>query len=93
MGYWLGRIGFFSTGNSYPHTSIFAATDSGGSNGAALIFNTTTTANVSSPIERGRFRSDGTFEIKGAALVAVVLGLVSILQHQPIVLLLTPAAD
>jgi hypothetical protein len=65
-GYWLGRIGFFSTGNSYPHTSIFAATDSGGSNGAALIFNTTTTANVSSPIERGRFRSDGTFEIKGA---------------------------
>ena len=65
-GYWLGRIGFFSTGNSYPHTSIFAVTDSGGSNGAALIFNTTTTANVSSPIERGRFRSDGTFEIKGA---------------------------
>jgi hypothetical protein len=65
-GYWLGRIGFFSTGNSYPHTSIFAATDSGGSNGAALIFSTTTTANVSSPIERGRFRSDGTFEIKGA---------------------------
>jgi hypothetical protein len=65
-GYWLGRIGFFSTGNSYPHTSIFAATDSGGSNGAALIFNTTTTANVSFPIERGRFRSDGTFEIKGA---------------------------
>jgi hypothetical protein len=65
-GYWLGRIGFFSTGNSYPHTSIESFTDSGGSNGGALFFNTTTTANASYPIERARIRSDGTFEIKGA---------------------------
>jgi hypothetical protein len=64
--FWLGRIGFFSTGNSYPHTSIESFTDSGGSNGGALFFNTTTTANASVPTERARIRSDGTFEIKGA---------------------------
>ncbi len=63
--YWLGRIGFFSTGNSYAHATITSWTDSGGTNSGALIFGTNTSANSGATTERMRISSAGIVTIIG----------------------------
>ena len=57
--YWLGRIGFFSTGNAKEHASITSYTDSGGANSGSLIFATNTTANSTAATEAMRIDSSG----------------------------------
>jgi hypothetical protein len=87
--FWLGRIGFFSTGNSYPHTSIESFTTAVGVT-AVLYF-------LIQPLPLTlAFRQNAPASVamvllksKVLALVAVVLGLVLILQHLLTVLLLT----
>lgn len=62
--YWLGGLRFFSTGNTYAHSSIYSWTDNG-SNTGALIFSTNASANSTSPTERMRISSAGIVSITG----------------------------
>ena len=57
--YWLGRLGFFSTGNSNAHSWIQSYTDSGGANSGALLFSTTADASTTGPTTRMTISSSG----------------------------------